>query len=186
MTIPGTTLLMDEPPPAPVLADQTGGPRAAQASATFTDCQVAPAADARPDTRPLAAQVQAGFPAGLRVQVPLTNGPCRYTVAEVFGGCEWTVLVAMVGVRRIFEMPLHDPHNAFLVGPGLHAVYFHATQGSQTQGGGGLVDATVGRAFDRQARGSWEFGFNAGLGVMAYRQAVFPLPTVGIYTGLRF
>src|SRR4051794_7927440 len=53
----------------------------------------------------ISAQLQFGFPAGVRLQLPLAGRANRYTVAEVFGGVEWTVLVATAGVRTIFEIP---------------------------------------------------------------------------------
>jgi hypothetical protein len=135
----------------------------------------------------ITAQFQFGFPAGIRVQFPFAGRAGHYTVAEVFAGAEWTVGVAMVGVRTIFEIPLSNPHHAFLVGPGVHAVYFREGESSDPrQGGGGLVDITFSWVFDRQARCSCECGLNLGLAVLATDDSTFPVPTFGIYGGFHF
>jgi hypothetical protein len=129
--------------------------------------------------------LQAGFPAGVRVQIPFAGSTQRYTAAELFAGTEWTVLVGMVGVREVFAIPLQDSRTVFLVGPGLHGMIFEATHG-HSSGGGGLVDTTLSWAFDGQRHGSWEFGFNLGLAIVGTEDTVFPLPTFGLFGGYHF
>lgn len=148
------------------------------------DVQV-PAAEESLLCKEIAAKLQFGFPAGIRVQFPFSGGPNHYRVIEVFGGTEWTVLVASLGVRTIFELPFTDGHNAFVVGPGIHGVFFQPSGGDRA-GGGVIVDTTLGWVFDRHLRHSWEVGFNLGLGLVATDRDVFPLPTFGFYGGFHF
>jgi hypothetical protein len=138
--------------------------------------------------REFAAQLQFGFPAGVRLQFPFAGRPNRYTALEVFGGVEWTVLIGAVGVRTVFEVPHRNPETAFLFGPGIHGIYFQSTEwGHNDDGGGVLVDTTLGWVFDRHAPGSLEFGFNLGLGLIFTNDGdVFPIPTFGIYGGVHF
>jgi hypothetical protein len=158
-----------------------------QASPTvFTRDVLVPGADDSLLHREVTAHFQFGFPAGLRLQYPFAGGPNRYTAVEVFGGSEWTVLVAMAGIRTVFEIPLGNPCNAFLVGTGVHGLYFLASEGNHAAGCGVVVDTTLGWVFDRQVRGSWEVGFNLGLGLIVDEGNVFPIPTFGIYAGYHF
>lgn len=166
-------LLWDRPPESPP------GPAPFAAAA-------APPADELVPHRGFAAQLQFGFPAGVRLQVPLFDHPNRSVVAEGFVGAEWTVLTAMLGLRTIFMIPYRDSTTAFVVGPGAHAVYFNTLRSNAREGGGVVVDTTLGWVFDRQARGAWEIGFNLGLGLMVHDRAVFPIPTFGIFGGLHF
>jgi hypothetical protein len=169
-----------QPVPAAELAPQ------AQPPALLTrDAALAPA-DCSLLCKEITAQLQFGFPAGLRLQLPFAGKPNHYTVAEVFLGTEWTVLTATAGVRTIFEMPFQDPHNAFVLGPGVHAIFFNEVEHGHSSGGGGLVDMTIGWVFDRHAGGCCECGFNLGLALVVSGHDVFPLPTFGIYGGFHF
>jgi hypothetical protein len=169
-----------QPVPAPESAPQAQPPvlPGREVQVAGADCSLL--------CKEITAQFQFGFPAGVRLQLPIAGKANHYTVAEVFLGTEWTVLTATAGVRTIFEMPFQDPHNAFLFGPGLHAIYFNSLEHSEDTGGGVLVDTTIGWVFDRHAGGCWEFGFNLGLALIITDRNVFPLPTFGIYGGCHF
>jgi len=110
---------------------------------------------------------------------PLTLGGVTLTPDELFAP-------DLFHPGTILEFPLHDGKDAFLVGPGLHGVYFHATESDNARGRGVLVDTTLGWVFDRHQRCSWEFGFNLGLGLFMSDGNIFPLPTIGTYGGFHF
>jgi hypothetical protein len=175
-----TALTAPVPEPAPAQMPPADPPalHLRDVQVTGTDCSLL--------SREITAQFQFGFPAGVRLQLPFLGRPNHYTVAEVFLGTEWTVLTATAGLRTIFEFPFQDPHNAFVIGPGVHAIFFDALESSHDTGGGVLVDMTLGWAFDRQAHGCWEFGFDLGLALVAAGHTVLPLPTFGIYGGIHF
>src|SRR5262249_25938180 len=103
---PPPAFTFDAPPPAPA----PGPPLTHAVQVPPVECSLL--------HQEIAGQLQFGFPAGVRVQFPFAGRANRYTVAEVFGGVEWTVLVASAGVRTIFEIPLNNAHDAFVVGPG--------------------------------------------------------------------
>lgn len=152
----------------------------------FAEVTKAPPIDPCLLHKEFAVHLQAGFPAGVRIQVPLFDRTNRYTVAETFVGTEWDLVgVATLGLRTIFEIG-KDSSTIFVVGPGLHGLYYQTLDDDRESGWGVTVDTTLGWVIDPDKTGALEFGFNLGLSVISAERRVFPVPSFGIYGGVHF
>lgn len=161
------------------------------------------------------AQLQFGYPNGLRLQYAAFRTGETAFLAEVFGGARdgfWgDEAVFGIGGRALFTVSSDGDNDALLFGPGLSLMYWQAEKATYTSGWGWgnfgsypyepetdryylTVDANFGWLHNFTPTVGWEIGLNLGaqIGLSGQERGGRKVSgrvadgTIGLYTGLRF